>query len=152
MQMAQISCKGHGVHCKGHLSLAKWELLLLLHCWRWVKRSIVNLSMSSARRRSFRRGGGETHRFFIDNERRRCMYGGFQSVYGSFKNLRCSYYRMAFSQPRKGHAWIPTAVVVRAQQKCSTVHNRFSRYLLWYGSKYMIGRIRFLCMEVMVLK
>ena len=59
---------------------------------------------SSARRRSFRRGGGETQRFFIDNERRRCMYGGFQSVYGSFKNLRCSYYRMAFSQPRKGHA------------------------------------------------
>ena len=107
---------------------------------------------SSARRRSFRRGGGETQRIFIDNERRRCMYGGFQSVYGSFKNLRCSYYRMAFSQPRKGHAWIPTAVVVRAQQKCSTVHNRFSRYLLWYGSKYMIGRIRFLCMEVMVLK
>ena len=61
------SCKGHGVHCKGHLSLAKRELLLLLHCWRWVKRSIVSLSMSSARRRSFRRRGIET---FLKSARR----------------------------------------------------------------------------------
>ena len=61
------SCKRHGVHCKGHLSLAKRELLLLLHCWRWVKRSIVSLSMSSARRRSFRRRGIET---FLKSARR----------------------------------------------------------------------------------
>ena len=57
---------------------------------------------------------------------------------------------LAFSQPRKGHAWIPDLVLVRVQQKkcqkSSTAYNKSrSGYLRWsrFGSKGMIAwRIR----------
>ena len=46
--------------------------------------------------------------------RRFCLSG-----HGAWTKTSCSY-SMAFSQPRKGHAWIPGVVLVRALQKRCT--------------------------------
>ena len=106
---------------------------------------------SSARRKSFRRGDEETQRFFIDGIRSFCGCGQCNSVFGSSKMLPCLYYPIAFSQPRKGHAWISLVVVVRAQQKCSAVHDRFFwiSTSVWLEVRDWMNSV--LCMEVLVL-
>ena len=99
--------------------------------------------------------------------RRTFRFWGSDSGYGICWKDSCS--PLAFSQPRKGHAWIPGVVLVRAQQKCKAEWQSSSfrsldgvRCFLYnasdhpgFGSKYLVGWIlsmKFvLCMEVLVL-
>ena len=116
--------------------------------------------------------GEEVEKFRISSStnggmRRTFRFWGSDSGYGICWKDSCS--PLAFSPPRKGHAWIPGVVLVRAQQKCKAEWQSSSfrsldgvRCFLYnasdhpgFGSKYLVGWIlsmKFvLCMEVLVL-
>ena len=163
-----FSTKGIGFRCKGHLISYVWRdescICLLFHwsaCFT-QKGSLLRAADAS---------GEEVEKiphFFIDKQWwRNGRQRGSDSGCGIWWKRSC--FPLAFSQPRKGHAWIPGVVLVRAQQKCKAEWQSSSfrsldgvRCFLYnasdhpgFGSKYLVGWIlsmKFvLCMEVLVL-
>ena len=112
-----FSTKGIGFRCKGHLISYVWRdescICLLFHwsaCFT-QKGSLLRAADAS---------GEEVEKiphFFIDKQWwRNGRQRGSDSGCGIWWKRSC--FPLAFSQPRKGHAWIPGVVLVRAQQKC----------------------------------
>ena len=112
-----FSTKGIGFRCKGHLISYVWRdescICLLFHwsaCFT-QKGSLLRAADAS---------GEEVEKiphFFIDKQWwRNGRQRGSDSGCGIWWKRSC--FPLAFSQPRKGHAWIPMVSIVRAQQKC----------------------------------
>ena len=158
-----FSTKGIGFRCKGHLISYVWRdescICLLFHwsaCFT-QKGSLLRAADAS---------GEEVEKiphFFIDKQWwRNGRQRGSDSGCGIWWKRSC--FPLAFSQPRKGHAWIPGVVLVRAQQKCmrGTIKSLECldgvRCFLWkvselegwnlgFGSKYVIGWIMARCIQ-----
>ena len=114
-----------GFLAKGMLSTCKW----------WMRLIGDNISSSCGDIGNFQLQGWSPGELFCFRGRDTFRKGAFRLLHPSTgveadeqdsrpRCCPCGLWSVAFSQPRRGHAWISVVIIVRDQQKCKAAYDK----------------------------